>query len=833
VIGYVTVPAGQTLTIQPGVEVRFDGFYGLCVDGILIAVGTEGDMITITSNKATPERGDWRWIRVNSTGHADIKYNDISYGWDGIHLDSTSNNTIANNRLSMNYWSGIYLEYSSYNNITDNNISMITYESGIYLDSSSYNTIKGNVLFSTGHHGIHFYLGSSNNIVTGNDISSGGNGIYLMGEYCIPAINNVVMNNKVSMNYDNGITLTWQSNGMIANNTISSNKNGISVEYSSNYIITNNTVSSHTESGILLLGSPSNSIIGNNVFSNTGPGIVLLSEATHPTTDNTIISNNISNNKDGIDLFQASNNNIIGNNISDNGYGIDLFFSSNIVMTNNSFVNDGVVMDGYQYDPQLFYFNSHTIPDNNIVNGKPLRYYKDCNGISIDSIPVGQLILANCSNVDAKNLEITHTDIGIQVIFSTNILITGSDISHNLRGIYLYSSSNNNLTGSNVSSHESGGGIVLLNSSKNSIIGNNVSNNEYGIYLYSSSLNRIYHNRIIYNSHQALQDSYNFWNDSYPSGGNYWSDYSPTCQDNFDGAITPQTTGSPDDICDVQRDIYMNGIDFYPSAVRPPKPPANISAELTGDNLENVTISWDASPDDPTRVTSYDIYYSPTYDNGELNYEFLSEIPATGASKYNYAAQDMGEGDPSYYFFYVQATDMEGYIIKNDTQVAKFTRHLSPGKQLVSVPLIQGDESVASVLQTLEFDIAWTYNNTDLLDPWKSYNPSKSYNDLTTVDLTMALWINVTENSNLTVAGIVPRVTTIELKAGWNFVGYPSFTKKRVGFALSGVWLYERVEGYSQLPPENLRIYSDSDLMETGYGYWIKFSNDATWTLEN
>jgi parallel beta-helix repeat protein len=55
---------------------------------------------------------------------------------------------------------------------------------------------------------------------------------------------------------------------------------------------------------------------------------------------------------------------------------------------------------------------------------------------------------------------------------------------------------------------------------------NNAANNGYGIYLYYSSDNIILHNNFLNNTQQTgVSNSANTWDDGYPSGGNYWSDY--------------------------------------------------------------------------------------------------------------------------------------------------------------------------------------------------------------------------------------------------------------------------------------------------------------------
>ena len=54
----VLQPADE-LTIEPGVEIRFDGNFRFDVFGYLLAVGTEADSITFTRN------GDTNWMSIN------------------------------------------------------------------------------------------------------------------------------------------------------------------------------------------------------------------------------------------------------------------------------------------------------------------------------------------------------------------------------------------------------------------------------------------------------------------------------------------------------------------------------------------------------------------------------------------------------------------------------------------------------------------------------------------------------------------------------------------------------------------------------------------------
>ena len=63
----VLVQQGVTLTINPGVEVKFNGGTSLRIDGELIAQGASDNKITFTSNQTTPDLGDWGCIFFTNT----------------------------------------------------------------------------------------------------------------------------------------------------------------------------------------------------------------------------------------------------------------------------------------------------------------------------------------------------------------------------------------------------------------------------------------------------------------------------------------------------------------------------------------------------------------------------------------------------------------------------------------------------------------------------------------------------------------------------------------------------------------------------------------------
>jgi parallel beta-helix repeat protein len=514
IVGNVIVDSGVTLTVDPGVQVKFDDYYRIDVDGDFIALGNSANKINITSNKATPAQGDWYTIRVNPGGYVVLNFCNISYSLKAVQITSSSNNIIA--------WSEFF----------DN-------EDAVKLISSSGNHIRNN---------------------------------------------------------------TFMSNG------------------------------------------------------------------------------------EAVGLFTPSNNNeITGNNFSDNWIGLYIEGSLNNIVTNNNFVNDGVYVVGSSAQN----YNTHTIPTNNIVNGKPLYYYTDCNNLDIDGITIGELILANCANVNVENLQINNTYVGIEVALSTNINIMNNNISYNNRrgihlfyssyidisnnivtnngdGISIWDSDNNIIENNDVLNNYDGvslaasslknelrfnnisgnnNGVDIFGASYNNITYNNISDNTLGISSERISYNRIHHNNFIDNVGQAYDEMWsNFWNDTYPSGGNYWDNYSPTCQDLYDGSAVPQTGGSPDGICDDEFLIPILNADYYPltnpAVIGPPPdttPPTitdlmPIGQSLTDDNTPTIAADYtDSSGIDigsvRLEVNGIDVTSSATVTASGVNYAPSSALP--------------------------------------------------------------------------------------------------------------------------------------------------------------------------------------------------------------
>lgn len=89
-------------------------------------------------------------------------------------------------------------------------------------------------------------------------------------------------------------------------------------------------------------------------------------------------------------------------------------------------------------------------------------------------------------------------------------------------------SGNNSISGNRILSNNQYGIFLNTAVSNNSICTNDISHNSYGIGMSNTSSNKIYFNNFVNNTYQVdilLEPPNNTWDAGYPSGGNYWSDY--------------------------------------------------------------------------------------------------------------------------------------------------------------------------------------------------------------------------------------------------------------------------------------------------------------------
>lgn len=138
----INVTSGNTLTINPGVTVKFDGNYYLAAAGTLSAVGQLGNPIVFTSGQTTVAPGDWQYISLS--GSSTIDYVQLEYSNQGLKIDNTSP-SVAHSTLRYNNY-GIYLVNGSTSSITHNKITQNGH--GVYIYPSTSYTMNPTINYN-------------------------------------------------------------------------------------------------------------------------------------------------------------------------------------------------------------------------------------------------------------------------------------------------------------------------------------------------------------------------------------------------------------------------------------------------------------------------------------------------------------------------------------------------------------------------------------------------------------------------------------------------------------------------------------------------------------
>jgi parallel beta-helix repeat protein len=369
---------------------------------------------------------------------------------------------------------------------------------------------------------------------------------FMTGILLYSSSNNSIVGNYISNSFDCGIYLCAGSSlNIIRVNRIENNGGfGVELFQSFNNTVSGNNVTANHYAGIFLYGNyPKNNVISDNDVVSNEYGIVL-----RFSNNNMLVKNNITNNLFGIYLFESSNNTLRDNTMNGNRYNFGLDVS-------------------YKEEPSIFI---NDIDESNTINGKPIYYWINKHGVSVPK-NAGYVALINCTNVTIKSLELKNNLQGLLLVNVRNSTITKNNITENYyAGVWLYSSSNNIISANNI--EENSIGLSIHQSSNNTISGNNIKNNmgglwwlwrSCGIELLETRFNSIYHNNFINNTKHVIiigETHHNIWDDGYPSGGNYWDNY--TSVDVYCG-LYQNKTGS-DGIGDTPYVIDPSNIDHYP-----------------------------------------------------------------------------------------------------------------------------------------------------------------------------------------------------------------------------------------------------------------------------
>ena len=448
ITGNTLLSQGSTLTIEPGVIVKFDANKAIQIDGELIAIGTSANRIVFTSNQTTPTNG--YWAKIHFSDYSDnavfdvngnylsgsvMKYCDVKYGgglgYGLIHVVNSSP-YFSNCSFSYSYSSGIYFQGTScvvdsclikscntyglsFSNIT-------TTSCGLRLTNDSILNNTGGGIFSEGSIGCTAII--NRNYFYGNT----GKGAIFFNDGCINKIIENVFNNN-TCNTSNGMIHVLGDNSEIKDNTFINNSaigsNGMISLDGSYSKISNNTFTDNTASGsssLVYVHGSYDSVKCNTFNSNTldgANGIIWLRTSFGSITKN-IFENNSNSDQYGVVVTNIEGNtgtqttkfenNIIQNNSCPNGYcckfNVIIFGIPSMIIKNNSFLNNNSKYIAYLTVTNSGGSYNLEFKNNNLNN--PLSQYEFYN-----NVPYG----SPDSHLDSNYWGTTNTSHINQVIF--------------------------------------------------------------------------------------------------------------------------------------------------------------------------------------------------------------------------------------------------------------------------------------------------------------------------------------------------------------------------------------------------------------------------------
>ena len=435
----------------------------------------------------------------------------------------------GNNYVLQGQLSGNGIELLDRQNVRITNIQIKYFQYGVRILSSMNITIDNNKITGCEQCGISVGYCSDCKIYT-NNIFYGGNSIGV----------GYSLNNDI---YNNNITKSRLYIGHSLNNRIYKNRLnlcGIWVEESSSNMIAFNELTASEFDGITIVRSSNVTLLANNITASERYGIWL-----EDSDNNVLLANNLTANYQGIRISYSENNTLKNNIIYGNICNFEVIGSSL-----SDFIND--------------------IEASNTINGKPIQYIINKKSFVVPS-NAGYVALVNCTDVIVTGANLTDVcnAEGILLAFTQDSIITANKIANNKRGIWIFHSSNNTISNNDVTANIIG--IENSESVCNSFIANNISENSHGIILggYSNIVQRnnitcnynygivlggtdnmicsndiirnnrgisiersfnniIFLNNFIENSVQVYVPYggyFNSWDNGYPCGGNYWSDF--------------------------------------------------------------------------------------------------------------------------------------------------------------------------------------------------------------------------------------------------------------------------------------------------------------------
>jgi parallel beta-helix repeat protein len=333
-------------------------------------------------------------------------------------------------------------------------------------------------------------------------------GISIVNTDAYFVIRNIISTGRVTDRFNPGLNMTHVTNGVIENVTVNGYPSSVLIDSSRNIVISNDGNQCFSDLlRIQMILSERIAIRHNCIF-----GMTISSSVNVSLTDNLVYGGGVSLEIEGSSGVIVSNTTISGCDCVSVAVGS----SDHVELSRDKIGGD---------NPLLLTHSSFVeLSDNQLEGGYGyLIDMNDCSDVSIQRNQILGTPEYGILRMDAsERVGISNNTFGpsggsrgdfdlLQVSYSKNITITANQLSRSATAIDISDSSN-----------------MLIEQ-------NTIELNARGAVLNRTSNIRVFHNNFVGNSVQARdsESTNNVWDNGYPSGGNFWSDY--TGMDNCSG----------------------------------------------------------------------------------------------------------------------------------------------------------------------------------------------------------------------------------------------------------------------------------------------------------
>ncbi|HKZ94702.1 MAG TPA: NosD domain-containing protein [Candidatus Bathyarchaeia archaeon] len=535
---------------------------------------------------------------------------------------------------------------------------------------------------------------------------------------------------------------SWWDSAILLNNS------------NNNILVKNDVINNHC--GMWLEGAANNTITRNYVSANSMRGIILVNSV-----NNVIIENNVTGNDEGISLLWSFNNSLRNNVMFGNRYNFGIF---------------GEILDHFIQD----------IDVSNTVNAKPIYYLINQNNLVINSSTfpkVGYLGLVNSTNIMVKGLDLTHNVQGVLIAYSSNSKIENNKLTDTVYGISLVDSATNIIAENDLTDNLYG--VGLRYSLNNTLSENNITKNVRGVLLiYSANNNTITKNDIVANEFTGIDltaSTYNviYGNNVTDNRYGMWVDYSSNnsiYHNNFvDNTIQVDTSNS----VNVWDNGYSSGGNYWSNYSGVDEKSGPYQDEPGSDGLGDIPYVIDENNHDNYPLMNL---WTPPVDltpplttiglSGVLgdNGWFTSDVTAT------LSATDDTKVDKTEYSFESATwiTYATPFTIINEGNTVVYYRSTDKARnsETVKTTTIKIDKTAPSGAITIQNDVAYTTSTSVTLtlsaadatsgeyqvrfskdgvwdtEPWETSTPTKTWT-LTSGDGTKTVYYQIKDNAGL------------------------------------------------------------------------------------